>query len=233
MLSGTLIKTTLVDYPSRVAATWFLCGCNLRCPYCYNGELVLNKIPSTNLVHTEQVYEHLRKRRNVLSGFVISGGEALIHPQISQIIYTVKSMGYMVKIDTNGLLPDKLEILFKSIDTKPDYVAIDIKTDPMRYNLLGFKNDASPLLRRSIAIASTLPLSCLEFRTVLVPPLVGIKDIETMANLLPKKAQWYFAPFHAKHCLDPSYNKIIPYTDSQMDKIVDFAKEFRTEARLR
>lgn len=233
MLSGILIKTTLVDYPARVAATWFLCGCNIRCPYCYNGELVLNNLAVHDAVYLKEVYEHLNKRKNVLSGFVLSGGEALIHSEIPKIISSVKAMGYKVKIDTNGLLPDKLKTLFKSPNTKPDFIAIDIKTAPDRYALLGYENDATPLLEQSISIASALPASCFEFRTVLVPPLVTKDDIEAMAKLLPKDSVWHFAPFRSENCLDPSYNEITAYTDREMGELVEFAKKFVPNATLR
>ncbi|MDR3311662.1 MAG: 4Fe-4S cluster-binding domain-containing protein, partial [Spirochaetaceae bacterium] len=88
---GTLVKTSLVDYPGRVAAALFLCGCNLRCPYCYNALLVRGTLPAEEGVDFETVISYLERRRNVLSGFVISGGEPLLCPRLPHLIALAKS----------------------------------------------------------------------------------------------------------------------------------------------
>ncbi|MFI3257462.1 MAG: anaerobic ribonucleoside-triphosphate reductase activating protein [Spirochaetales bacterium] len=233
MLLGTLLKTTLSDYPGNVATAWFLCGCNIRCPYCYNAELVVNTKAPNDAVDLQTVYRHLQKRKNVLSGFVISGGEALIHDELPEIIATAKSIGYKVKLDTNGLLPEKLKNLFKKEITAPDYIAIDIKTTPEKYSLVGFTGSAHDLLSESIAIAAGLGLSNIEFRTVLVPNLVAKGDIQTMATLLPAGAMWYFAPFQNMGCLDPLYNAMAPYGPAEMNEIINIAKQYIPKACLR
>ena len=90
---GILLKTTLIDFPGRVACAFFLPGCNLRCPYCYNRELALGILPEENSVSAAGLYEHLKKRRNLLSGLVLSGGEALLNPHLPEIIENAKSLG--------------------------------------------------------------------------------------------------------------------------------------------
>ena len=125
MLSGALIKTSLVDYPGKVACAWFLTMCDLRCPYCYSGELVFNRLPPEDSYTEERVFEHLKRRRNVLSGFVISGGEALMRPELPELIRKAKALGYQVKLDTNGMHPDALEKLFSDDATTPDFIAVD------------------------------------------------------------------------------------------------------------
>ncbi len=233
MLNGTLIKTSLVDYPTRVAATYFLSGCNIRCPYCYNGELVLGQITKTDLVSIEDVYTHLKARKNVLSGFVISGGEPLLYPEIPSIIQTAKSLGYSVKLDTNGLFPDRLIELFNSENTTPDYIAIDVKTNPLNYTLLQCNENALDLLTRSIQIIKKLPTEQREFRTVLCPPLISKKDIDAIAQLLPEDARWFFAQFRNDHCLDVSYNNIQPYSDKELAEIIEYAKNYIPNSSLR
>ena len=131
--AGILIKTTLVDFPGRVAGSFFLKGCNLRCPYCYNIGLVLNDESSDNLSTVQELFDHLEKRKNVLSGLVISGGEPLINPYTPLIILKAKELGYKVKIDTNGLQSEKLQFLLDSEKLRPDFIALDIKTTPSRY----------------------------------------------------------------------------------------------------
>ncbi len=233
MLNGTLIKTSLVDYPRHVAATYFLSGCNIRCPYCYNTELVLNTLSIEDSFTLDAVYAHLEKRKNVLSGFVLSGGEPLVHSETLEIIKTVKEMGFKVKLDTNGLFPEKLAKLFERPDTTPDYIAVDIKTNPENYSLLQFKGNAKEILQETISILKTLPASKREFRTVLCPPLVAKKDIREMAKLIPKDSSWYFAKFRNENCLDISYNAVEPYTDSEVEKLVGYAKTYILNSELR
>mgnify|MGYP002626941754 CR=1 FL=1 len=130
---GALIKTTLVDFPGRVACALFLTGCNLRCPYCYNGALVTGSESPEQLTTLGDVLAHLEKRRAVLSGFVISGGEALLYPALPILIQRAKALGYAVKLDTNGTLPDRLAAHIADSATRPDFIAMDLKTSPARY----------------------------------------------------------------------------------------------------
>ena len=173
--AGVLVKTTLVDYPGRIAAVFCVEGCNLRCPYCYNADLVVrNKQYET--VSFDEVLEHLIHRKNVLSGFVISGGEPLLYSSIQEIILQVRNLGYKVKLDTNGMMPDRLEYLIKS-EACPDFIALDVKTVPERYTVLGSGCTGAANIRKSIQLLSQLPAEQREFRTVLVPSLVQQTDI--------------------------------------------------------
>ena len=236
MLCGALIKTTLADYPGKVACAWFLTGCSLRCPYCYNGDLVFNRLPPENSYTEQQVFEHLQKRCNVLSGFVISGGEALLHDEIGSIIEKAKKIGYAVKLDTNGMHPDKLEKLFEKTETTPDFLALDIKTSAQRYSLLGSGtevNNAQKSLKRCIELCRRLSSTCVEYRTVLVPPLIKKDDIKNIASLLPQNALWRFAAFRAENCINPAYNDIVPYSESEMQDIVRYAQNFIPDSILR
>ena len=240
--AGILIKTTLVDYPGHVAGSFFLKGCNLRCPYCYNIGLVLPEISPDGLSTVQELFDHLEKRKNVLSGLVISGGEPLINSYTPLIIQKAKELGYKVKIDTNGLLPDKLQAMLDDENLKPDFIALDIKTNPSRYAevMCGKYSYYSQnpqhivdLLTKSIKIVSSLPAESREFRTVLVPPLVQKEDIKQIAELLPADASWQFAQFQNSNCLDPSYNEIYPYTDSEANELIEYAKTFIRGAALR
>ncbi|MCR5290960.1 MAG: anaerobic ribonucleoside-triphosphate reductase activating protein [Treponema sp.] len=242
---GVLIKTTLVDYPGKTACTYFLKGCNLRCPYCYNTELVLASTvqDTTDFVSPQTVLQHLQKRKNVLSGFVISGGEALLHPITPFLIRSAHELGYQVKIDTNGLLPQALAQLLENPQTKPDFIAMDIKTSPAKYTDLlktvdpALKKDPSlsaVRLSQTINILTTqYDPDSYEFRTVLVPPLVTKEDIDAIAALLPHNAAWQFAQFRNDNCLDKSYNDITPYTDVQVNQLVQYAQTYLPKAALR
>lgn len=251
--AGVLIKTTLVDFPGKVASAYFLRGCNLRCPYCYNVELVSahNDAESTSdnqaeslsinqdFVSPVQVLEHLYKRKSVMNGLVISGGEPLLNPVTPELIRQAKKMGYSIKLDTNGTLPLILEKLMSDRETCPDFIAMDIKTSPERYktDIPVIKNfihsDIKALLQSSLKLISQLGKNNYEIRTVLVPGLVDTKDIENIAALLPQDASWQFAQFRNENCIDPSYNQITPYIDSKIEQLINFARSMVSGAKLR
>ena len=234
---GALVPTTLVDFPGCVAASLFLTGCNLRCPYCHNGDLVLHHVSAGQLVSLEQTLAHLKKRRAVLTGFVISGGEPLLFPHLATLIAEAKSLGYHIKLDTNGTLPGRLRMLMENPATAPDFIAMDIKTAPDRYALLEPHPNSIPDITQRLAesarLIATLPADRREWRTVLVPPLVGKSDIAAMAARLPADASWQFAPFRNDHCLDAQYDTIAPYTDAQTDDLIAYAQSLVAGAALR
>ena len=242
-------------------------GCNLRCPYCYNTELVA---PSKALqaqdagaqadrdqpqfVFIQDIIDHLKKRANVLSGFVISGGEPLLHPDtVRQLILQARSLGYKIKLDTNGMFPDRLQELLDNPAARPDYIALDVKTSPVRYGELSAKDvrvkpehDSSSAhviaqldraisqkIIDSIKIVSALPADAREFRTVLYPPLVGRAQVQEIAALLPNDARWYFANFMNGHCLSAAAEKVAPYNDAETAELVELAQANINGAELR
>ncbi len=223
--AGVLVKTTMVDFPGHIATAIFLKGCNLRCPYCYNTGLVLNNEPEENLA----------------SAIAISGGEPLVNPYLKDIIQKAKSMNMLVKMDTNGMLPDRLETLINDENLRPDFIAMDIKTSPDRYaeTMLPVsipsekKIMADALTRSAKLIAENYPALNREYRTVLVPGLVTKEDIKNIAEILPKDASWQFAGFRNKNCLNPEYNKIVPYLDRDLSELVEYAKTLIPCAALR
>ena len=238
---GVLVKTTCVDFPGRLAGSFFLKGCNLRCPYCYNRELVLGS-ESSSLNTIEELFSHLEKRQGILTGLTISGGEPLLNPYTPVIIKKARKLGYLIKLDTNGTLPDELEALINNSELKPDFIAMDIKTSPERY-AAEICNKTSPFIgkteywekkiKRCAEIVSSYPTEQRESRTVLVPPLVQKEDIKKMAAILPQDASWQFAQFRNENCLNPSYNEIPPYTDAEIEDLINYAKSFIKGANLR
>ncbi|MCR4742238.1 MAG: anaerobic ribonucleoside-triphosphate reductase activating protein [Treponema sp.] len=240
--AGVLVKTTCVDYPGRLAGSFFLKGCNIRCPYCYNKELVLENLRPDNLNTIQEVFDHLEKRQGILSGFVISGGEPLLNPYTPLIIKKAKELGYKVKIDTNGTLPGKLKTFIENPELKPDFIAMDIKCQPKKYASI-ISGQKSPLygkveffekvLKESIDLIKEYPPENREWRTVLVPGLVEKEDIEYIASILPQDASWQFAQFMNKNCLDPNYDKISPYTESEALELIKLAQKKIAGAALR
>ncbi|MDR2102454.1 MAG: radical SAM protein, partial [Treponema sp.] len=136
-----LRKTSLVDYPGEVAAVFFFPGCNLRCPWCQNRELLPGGCSPERgepgfFINREAALAHIKKRRAVLGGVVLSGGEPTLSGELPALIRRIKDLGLKVKLDTNGMAPEVLAGLFGDEKTRPDYIALDLKLSPRRYGEL-------------------------------------------------------------------------------------------------
>lgn len=239
--AGILVKTTCVDFPGCTASSFFLKGCNLHCPYCYNKELITTS-PNENFNTIQELFNHLEKRKGIISGVVISGGEPLINHYTPIIIKKAKDLGYKIKLDTNGIYFDKLKEILEDKTLKPDFIAVDIKTTPSKYahllcrkNSIFFENEHyfEENLKQTCKILETFPSTQREFRTVLVPTLIKKEDIKNIASFIPKDSSWQFAQFKNQNCLNPSYNKITPYTDSEIQELISLAKTFIPNSNLR
>ena len=209
-----LVKTTLLDYPGEVGAAIFTPGCNLRCPYCHNPYLVAPPYPA-DLVTREEVLTHLRKRAGVLQAVCITGGEPLMHQDLAEVIAICKQLGYKVKIDTNGSFPNQLAALLDSSGTRPDYIALDIKTAPSKYSIVeadggaGEDRTAAFVLQAAQIIKNSRVMH--EFRTTVVPGIVEKEDIQGMIPLLQGARLHYLVPFRPGQTLDPAYGELEPH----------------------
>ena len=188
-----LQKLSMVDYPGKLAATVFTGGCNLRCPFCHNALLVtrLNESPRLD---TDEVLAFLRSRRSLLDAVVLSGGEPLLQPGASDFLATVKDMGYLVKLDTNGCYPEALEeILSKKF---VDYVAMDIKNSREKYSLtVGVPNfDLAPI-DESIRLIRESGIDY-EFRTTAVRQFHTAADFTAIGRWLHGSKNYYIQNFN-------------------------------------
>lgn len=192
MLILGLTKTTLLDYPGKVAATVFTGGCNFRCPYCHNGQLVIN--PSSEPKITEdEVFEHLTKRRKVLEGVCITGGEPTIQADLKDFICRIKDMGYMIKLDTNGTNPKKmLEFIREGLI---DYVAMDVKNSPNKYGITtGCNEQAFKNVAESVEILKS-EIIPYEFRTTVVRQFHTDTDLQEIAEWIRGTSKWYLQSY--------------------------------------
>jgi pyruvate formate lyase activating enzyme len=232
----SLRKTSLVDYPGRIASVIFFTSCNLRCPWCQNRELVLGGTPtasSDNFISLEAALELIEKRKRVLGGVVLSGGEPCLYGDLPALVRRIKAqdkLGLPVKLDTNGTFPAVLEELLSQPDTRPDYIAMDLKIAPARYAelLLRSKNetatgntgaaggiDGSAAYADSNTEAAALQKSAAlirasgiahEFRSLILPGgFFGPADKEALAPLAGD-SPWNFRPFRPGNCLDPAWD---------------------------
>ena len=187
-------KTTLLDYPGKLASIIFTGGCNLRCPYCQNSEIAFGGDEEPSPVSEDEVLEHLKKRRNMLEGLVITGGEPTLQKDLPSFIRKVRSLGLLIKLDTNGTNPSLLKELLD--EGLLDYVAIDIKQSIENYPAacgLPVSENTDALLDRVRSSIGIL-LSCkidYEFRTTVVKELFEKEDLPKIASMI-KGAKSYF-----------------------------------------
>ena len=212
LAKAALLKTTLLDYPGEVASILFTPGCNLRCPYCHNSSLVKDPYGSEDLQSISKLKEFLVKRQPLLGAVVISGGEPLLYEGTKDLVDFIKNLGLKVKIDTNGLYPERLRKL------NVDYIAMDIKTTPDKYYLLGAtKSDYGKILESiDYIISSGIDH---EFRTTVSEDIITESDVEKLTPLLKKCDKWFFTPFIPGNNLDPSYRKKESPSKAYMEKL--------------
>lgn len=192
MVFHGLIKSTLLDYPNKLACTLFTGGCNFRCPFCQNSSLVLN--PSSEpYIDNEELDSFLKKRLGILDGVCITGGEPLLQKNVDSFFKYLKDLGYLVKLDTNGSFPIKLEKLISN--NLVDYVAMDLKSSKEGYSkAVGVENIDINLIEESVNILQASNIDH-EFRTTLVKELHGEKEIEGIGNWLDKDQKLYLQKF--------------------------------------
>ncbi len=185
-------KTTLLDYPGHVAATIFTGGCNFRCPFCHNSDLVINPM-SSGFISEEEIFTFLRKRKNILSGICITGGEPTLQSNLFDFINKVHSLGYKVKLDTNGYRP---EIIFHLLnDNLLNYIAMDIKAGLSNYSkVCGVPELNTDNITNSISIIENSGVDY-EFRTTVVKEIHTEKDFHEITEMISSKSTYYIQSF--------------------------------------
>ncbi len=211
MIIGGLAKFSLIDYPGKVAAVLFTRGCNFRCPFCHNSELVLPD-RYCEPIPLESVFDFMEKRKGKLDGIVITGGEPTLHKDLPEFISQIKEMSYLVKLDTNGSNPTVLRDL---IDKKLiDYVAMDIKATFEKYDsLTGVTADISKI-KESIELITTSGIDH-QFRTTVVKELLTANDLKKMKEVWSEKL--VLQEFkESEKIIDNSLNRCESYTEEEM-----------------
>lgn len=225
-----LLKTSLVDYPGRVASVAFLPGCNLRCPYCHNPELALGAGLS-DLCDWESALDHLRRRRGLVTGLVFSGGEPCLRPELAAMAAQAREAGVKVKLDTNGTMPDALA------SAGADYIALDLKTAFDRYGVMA-ADTARPgglgeAVLRSVAI--TRGLGCeYEFRITCAPGIFGQAEARALLPHLCKGDSVVLQAYRPGAVLNPAWAATaIPYTRADLESLLATLRRAAPLARLR
>lgn len=225
-----LFKTSLVDYPGRVSAVIFTGGCNLRCGYCHNPDLAANS-DKLEKIDDEEVFSFLNKRRGLLDGVTVSGGEPTLDKGLFDFLRRVKGMGFLVKLDTNGFSPSVVERCIS--EALLDYIAVDLKTSPAKYSML---TNRDVDFKQIVATLDIIRSSGTDYetRTTCVPGFVTIEDIKLIGEAAGRVKNWYLQQFVNTHALiDPEAEKLSPYPVHYLEIMRDEALRFAGRCSIR
>ena len=222
-----LQKLTLLDYPGRLAATVFLGGCNMRCPFCHNASLVVR--PDNTEITEDELFAFLESRRGKLSGVCVTGGEPTLNRELPSFISKIRALGYSVKLDTNGTHPEMLESLIR--DGLVDYVAMDIKTSIENYGRVsGIPDIDTDKIERSIdlLLSGTVPY---EFRTTVVRELHTASDFYSIGRRIEGARAYFLQSF--KDSGDLIEDGFSSYSGAEILALLDIVKVYIPNAQIR
>jgi pyruvate formate lyase activating enzyme len=215
------IKNTFIEYPGKIAAMIFLPNCNFKCSFCFNPELIEDSEKIKD-IDEKEVFDFLEKQKKWLDALVISGGEPLLHKDLPDFIKKIKTMGYLVRIYTNGTNPNMLKEL---IDNKLiDSVAMDIKA-PLteeKYEAVTNVKDIVENVKKSISLIMNSGIDY-EFRTTVVPGLHSEKDIEEIAKYIKDAKLFVLQKFLPENALDEKLKKLKTQPDDEMERLAKIA----------
>jgi len=228
MQIGGLQKLTLIDYPGKLACTVFCAGCNYRCPWCYNSELVFpEKIKKILQVSEQDFFEFLKKRKELLNGVCLGGGEPTINQDLPDFCQKIKQLGYAVKLDTNGSNPGLLKELINN--NLVDYIALDVKAPTEKYiQIIGLEKNINlgraqnfwtaqiiQNVDKSIQLLKQEKIDY-EFRTTVIPDFLKIEDIIKISQWISPAKRYFLQQFKPEKTLNPKFEKIRPYSQKYL-----------------
>ena len=224
-----LQKMSMVDYPGFIAATVFTQGCNFKCGFCYNRDLIAtDKDPGFS---QEEIFKYLNKRRNMIEGVCVTGGEPTLWPDLADFACRVKDIGLKFKLDTNGSDPDIISEMLK--EGLLDFIAMDIKTSFSKYHLLKTPKNVEASLMKSIQtiISSQIPY---EFRTTCVPELVTEEDIYSIGDVIKTAQRHCLQQFRPNETtIEEKYSKLKPYDKKKLSEFKSILEKFVKKVIIR
>jgi len=231
LLIKGLVKSSLLDYPGRIAASIFCGGCNFRCPNCHNSALVLHPNRGPNIADSS-IWSFLDTRHGLLDGVVISGGEPTLQEDLPAFAERVHALGFLVKLDTNGYRP---AVLAAMIDASlVDYVAMDIKAPlhPHAYALAAGVNVEIERVMRSINVLTASHVDH-EFRTTVVPGILDRAEIVQIAQQIAGANRYYIQQFAPRSTLAPEMMEQAPYSADRLREMATLAREWIDHVSIR
>jgi pyruvate formate lyase activating enzyme len=229
MLIGGLQKTSLIDYPGNISAIIFTQGCNFRCPYCHNPELVKPKLFGPR-ISEDELFDFLELKKGKLDAISITGGEPTLQPDLYDFIKKIKAMGFKVKLDSNGT---NFEVLEKLIAEKLiDYVAMDIKAPLEKYEeVVKMKVDLENI-KKSISLIINSNIES-EFRTTIVKSLLSFADFEKIGELINGAPYYVVQKFVESKAIDEDVFNFEMYDDEGYEKIKNIITKYVKRVEIR
>lgn len=227
-----LQKTSLIDFPGEICATVFVGGCNFRCRYCYNSDLVINHGEMRH-ISQERVCSFLEERSFLLDGVCISGGEPTLQENLPGFVARIKSLGLKVKLDTNGGRPEIIEALARA--GLLDYIAVDIKAPWHRYPMIAGAEEEVPRIKKTVLFLLNNELEVdFEFRTTVVPGLLDEEDMVEIAGQIGGCKKFVLQQFRPQTGLmDPALETVKPYSPEIMERFAAACKRHVQSVILR
>ena len=224
-----LMRLTLLDYPERAACTVFTGGCDFRCPFCHNASLVLPEQIEEAAISEDEVMSFLKKRVGMLDGVAITGGEPLLHADLPELLEKIKSLGYKIKLDTNGSNPKLLREIVEA--GLVDRVAMDIKNDPEQYMLtVGCKADMKAIEQSKDYLLSGV--IDYEFRTTVVKGIHTKESLVAAAKWISGAKEYYLQQFKdSGNLIDPE--ELTAFDEKQMHELADAVREYVPAVEVR
>lgn len=224
-----LQRLSLIDYPGKLCATIFTAGCNFRCPYCYNEDIVLD-YPAMPKMPEDKIIEFLHPRLGFLDGVCVTGGEPTIHRELPKFLGRLKSIGSLVKLDTNGSRPKALAYVMEK--GLVNYIALDVKVPLGRYEKTVRYRVKPEGLKETIKLIRRSGVDH-EFRTTVVPGLLDGDDLEEIAMTLAGSKRYVLQQFRPGKTLCPDFKDVKPYSEAEMRQFRDRVAPYFAETRLR
>jgi pyruvate formate lyase activating enzyme len=233
MLISGIQPFTILDYPGKVACIIFTPGCNFRCSFCHNPEFVLPERVAalrSSFITEEAFFNFLEQRKKLLDGVVITGGEPTLMPDLEPFIRKIKTLGLLVKLDSNGNRPEMLARLIA--EKLVDYVAMDVKTDLPHYHELAGKWVVEENIVKSIELLkqNTIPY---EFRTTLIKEIHPTAVVTAMGKLVQGATNWNLQTFRPATTLDPAFQNYTPFSEEETGKLAEQCRAYATTVNIR
>ncbi len=212
MLIGGLQKSSLVDYPSKICTVVFTIGCNFRCGYCHNPELIKKE----EIITESDFFEFIKTRQGKIDAIVISGGEPTLQEDLAEFIIKCRKLGFLIKLDTNGTNPEVLEKLLA--ENLLDYIAMDIKAPFEKYPNITRRFLDIEKIKKSIEIIMTSGIDY-EFRTTVVRSQLSPDDLTVISENIKGAKKYYLQKFNSKEILDEKLKNEKTYSDTEFYEI--------------
>jgi pyruvate formate lyase activating enzyme len=225
----SFLGTSIIEYPGKVSSVVFIGGCNLRCPFCYNTDLVLPElVEKLSDIPENEVIKKLEERKGFIDGVSFTGGEPLLAAGLIAFIKRVREeVGIKVKIDTNGTLPERLKAALPFVD----YISMDIKSSPEKYPIATGNNTEFETVEESVEIIKST--ENYEFRTTMVPGIVEKTDLKKICEKVGYVKKYVIQGFKNRKTLSPKFSGISPYPQKYLKEASRYLKDYAEVVEIR